>query len=260
MKTFLIIASTLFFSSLSGQTQPPSDSTGAASIITEPAGADVYIDSVFIGKSPLKGVILSRGSHRIRAFYPSVFAWNAIVMQESLTVSGADQQEKRLTLGEVLRVQSDPPGGIVHYGGAELGPTPLYTRLPSKIAGDLIVQKEGYDSLRVPAGEMNLGLLKVQLSPRNGSGISSRPSDVLGINGAIPRDHMMTYASGAAMIVSGVASAIMKDRANRNFDAYLQNNNAADLSATRRLDRGAAAALIVSQISFAFLAYFLLSE
>jgi hypothetical protein len=260
MKILLIIASILVFSTLSGQTQPPSDSTGTASIITEPAGADIYVDSVFIGKSPITGITLARGTHRIRAFYPSVFAWNAIMMRDSLKVSGADQQERRMNIGEVLRIQSDPPGGIVRYGGAELGPTPLYTRLPSIIAGDLIIQKDGYDSLRVPFGEVHRGLLRVQLSPRNESGVSSRPSDVLGVNGAIPRDHMMTYASAATMIVSGVASAIMKDRANRNFDAYLQSNNPADLSSTRSLDRGAAAALIVSQISFAVLAYFLLSE
>jgi len=260
MRIFLIITSTLLFSCLSGQTVAPTDSTGKASIFTEPAGADIYIDSVLIGKSPLTGVSLSRGSHRIRAFYPSVFAWNAVVMQDSLTVSGTDQIEKRLILGEILRIQSDPPGGIVRYGGAELGLTPLYTRMQSKVSGDLIIQKEGYDSLLVPAGQTNLGLLKVQLSPRNGGRISARPSDVLGVNGAIPRDHMMTYASGATMIVSGVASAIMKERANRNFDAYQQSNNPADLSATRRLDRGAAAALIISQISFAVLAYFLLSE
>jgi len=260
MKILLTIASALLLSNLSGQTLPPADSTGTASIVTEPAGADVYIDSVLVGKSPLRNLPLSIGSHRIRAFYPSVFAWNAIVVQDSLLVSGIGLQEKHLVLGEILRVQSDPPGGIVRYGGTELGLTPLYARLPSKTAGDLIVQKEGYDSLRVPVAETNFGLLKVQLSPRNGSGISSRPSDVLGINGAIPRDYMMTYASGAAMIVSGVASAIMKDRANRNFDIYRQSNNPADLSATRRLDRGAAAALIISQISFAVLAYFLLSE
>ncbi len=144
--------------------------------------------------------------------------------------------------------------------GVELGATPLYARLPSMIAGDLVIQRDGYDSLLVPAGQVHDGLLKVKLSPRNESGVSSQLSDVLGVNGAIPGDHMMTYASGATMIVSGVASAIMKDRANRNFDSYLQSNNATDLSATRRLDRWAAATLIVSQISFAVLAYFLLSE
>ena len=260
MKILLIIASMLVFSTLYGQTPPQSDSTGTASIITEPAGADVYVDSVFIGKSPLTGITLARGTHRIRAFYPSVFAWNAIMMQDSLEVSGAARQEKRLDIGEVLRIQSDPPGGIVRYGGTELGSTPLYTRLPSMVAGDLIIQKDGYDSLRVPVRELHRGFLRVQLSPKNESGVSSRPSDVLGVNGAIPRDHIVTYASGAAMIVSGVASAIMKDRANRKYDAYLQSNNPADLSSTRSLDRGAAAALILSQISFAILAYFLLSE
>jgi hypothetical protein len=260
MRCAFIIASALLFSSLSGQNQPRADSAGTVTITTEPAGADVYIDSLFVGKSPLRGVTLERGSHRIRAFYPSVFAWNASMIQDSLTVTDANETEKRLELSEVLRVQSDPPGGIVRYRGAELGPTPLYTSLPSMIAGDLVVQKEGYDSLLVPAGERTNGLIRVKFSQQIGGGSFSRPSDVLGVNGAIPRDYMMTYVSGAAMIVSGVASAVMKDRANRNFDAYLLNNNPADLSATRRLDRGAAATLIVSQISFAVLAYFLLSE
>ncbi len=260
MKYFFVIASTLLFSTLAGQTQAPFDSTGRVTIITDPSGADVYVDSLLVGKSPIKDLLLTRGTHMLKAFYPSVFSWNATVLQDSLAVSGGDQQEKQLILGEILRIQSDPPGGIVRYGKAELGPTPLYTRLPSVISGDLIVQKEGYDSLLVPAGEVQRGFLRVQLSPRNESAGSSRPPDVLGVNGAIPGDHMLTYASGAAMIVSGVASAIMKDRANRNFDSYLLSNNPAELSATRRYDKGAAAALIVSQISFAVLAYFLLSE
>lgn len=260
MKTLFMIASTLLCSMLLGQPKSLSDSAGTASIITEPAGADVYVDSLFVGKSPVRGIILSRGSHRVRAFYPSVFAWNAVMKLDSVTISGADEQEKRLMLGDVVRIQSDPPGGMVRHDGVDLGPTPLYVRLPSIFAGEFIVQKDGYDSLRVLPGEVRLGLLKVQLTPKIENGNPTRPSDVLGVNGRIPKDYLMTYASGASMIVSGVASAIMKDRANRNFDAYLQSNNPGDLSATRRLDRGAAAALILSQISFAFLAYFLLSE
>ena len=257
MKTLFIIASSLIVSVLFAQPARPSDSTGVAVILTEPAGADIYVDSVLVGKSPVTSVIVGRGWHKIRAFYPSVFAWNAVTKQDSLNVSGSGTTEIRLVLDNVVRVQSNPPGSIVRYQGSELGITPLYAQLPSLQAGDLVIQKDGYDSVQVSPGQIQRGFLNVHLSPRNET---ERLPDVLGVNGRISRDRMLTWASGTTMIVSGIVSAFMKDKANRHFDAYLQNNDQSDLSATRRFDRGAAATLILSQISLGVLAYFLLAE
>jgi PEGA domain len=259
MRAF-VIAGVFLCSSLLGQSKPTTDSVGTVSIITEPSGADLYIDSLFVGKSPLQSVAIAPGSHTIRAFYPSVFAWNAVVTHEPLDISGGEHLEKRLDVGQVMRIQSDPPGGIVHSGGSVIGTTPLYAHLPRPGAVDLMIQKEGYDSLRIPLSDIKEGFVRVQLSPKSGVGGAARPGDILVGNGAAATDHWLTYASGSGMIVSGVASAYLKDRANRNFESYLRTNNPADLSSTRTLDREAAAALIVSQISFALLAYFLLSE
>jgi hypothetical protein len=259
MKAF-VIAGVFLCSGLLGQSKPTADSVGTVSIITEPSGADLYIDSLFVGKSPLQSIALAHGRHTIRAFYPSVFAWNAVVTREPLDISAGNHLEKRLNVGQVMRIQSDPPGGIVHFDGSVIGMTPLYARSPHPGASDLMIQKEGFDSLRIPLSEIRAGFVRVQLSPKSGLGGSVRPGDILDGNGAAATDHWLTYASGATMIVSGVASAYLKDRANRNFDSYLRTNSPADLSSTRRLDREAAATLIVSQISFAVLAYFLLSE
>ncbi|MDP2886498.1 MAG: PEGA domain-containing protein [Ignavibacteria bacterium] len=259
MRAF-VIAGAFLCSSLFGQSKPTADSVGTVRIITEPSGADLYIDSLFVGKSPLQSVALAPGSHTIRAFYPSVFAWNAIVTREPFDIFGGDHLEKRLSVGQVMRIQSDPPGGIVHSDGSVIGTTPLYARSHRSSPADLMIRKEGFDSLRIPLSEIKAGFVRVQLSPKSGLGRAVRPADILVGNGAAATDHWLTYASGAASIVSGVASAYLKDRANRNFDSYLRTNNPADLSSTRRLDREAAAALIISQISFALLAYVLLSE
>jgi hypothetical protein len=260
MKALLTIVMMVMCSTLFGQVHSSADSTGLATITTEPAGADVYVDSILVGKSPLKGLVVSRGAHLVKAYYPSVFAWNAVMKQDSLTVSGSDEQKMNLVLGTAVRILSDPPGGIVQYEGTDLGTTPLFVRLTSQITGDLVVQKEGYDSLLLSPSELQQSLLRVRLTPKHESGLQERPSDVVGVNGRIPKDYVMAYASGATMIASGVASAYIKDRANKHFDLYLQTNNPADLTSARRLDRGAAATLILSQISFAVLAYFLLAE
>lgn len=257
-KTFLIV-SLLFCSRLLGQSPPPADSAGTVTIVTEPLGADLYIDSVYVGKAPINDVRIAAGSHTIRTFYPSVFAWNAILTEEPLTVVNGEHAKKRMNVGEVVRIQSDPSDGIVRYKGRTLGSTPLYGRLSSPLAGDLMIEREGFDSLRVPIAEINKGFIRVKLRSRNGIE-GSVPGDGLAMNEIAATDHWLTYASGATMIVSGVASAYLKDRANRHFDAYSLTSNPADLSRTRTLDRQATATLIISEISFAILTYLLLSE
>lgn len=257
-KTVLIVC-TLLCSSLFGQVQQQTDSLGTVSIVTEPPGADLFVDSLFVGKSPLERISVQRGTHHIKAFYPSVFAWNAVVAQETLEVSGVERLEKRLSIGGVLRVQSDPPGGNVIYRGSTLGATPLFLHSKSPLLGNLMIQKDGFDSLQIPVSKIRSGFIRVQLRPKEGNGGLLNLGDLRGM-GVKAADHWLTYASGATMIVSGVASAYMKDQANREFDRYLLSKDPASLSSTRRLDRGAAISLVISQISFAILSYLLLSE
>ncbi|HTY38407.1 MAG TPA: PEGA domain-containing protein [Bacteroidota bacterium] len=255
MKKLLNIVSLFVCFVARAQTVPAPDSA-VVSILTEPPHADVYIDSVYAGKSPLSAVRVPTGRHILRTFYPSVFSWNAVVTLDTLNVNASSAIERTLHLGESLRIESDPPGSSVRYLDQDLGVTPLYVRLQSPIADGIIIQKAGYDSLLVPASQIQHDLLRVQLAPNAGD----RLPDVLGLNGRSSKDYRMVYASGSAMIVSGVVSAFLKDRANRHFDAYLQNSNPSDLSTTRTLDRAAAATLILSQISLGVLAYLLLAE
>jgi hypothetical protein len=137
--------------------------------------------------------------------------------------------------------------------------TPLYVRGASSIAGNLIIQKSGYDSLTVPSNEIKQGFLRLQLRPAGGPGATRSSGDLRGPD-LVATDHWPTYVSGLTMIVSGVTSAYLKDQANKEFDRYLVSKNPASLSTTNRLDRGAAISLVISQISFVVLSYLLLSE
>ena len=259
MTKTLILASTLVCSSLFSQTSPRPDSLGSVTVLTDPPGADLFIDSMFVGKSPLQSISIQRGSHHIKAFYPSASSWNASVAEGALDVVAAGNFEKRLVLGKILRVQTDPSGGTVLYEGKSLGVTPLYVRRASAIAGNLIIQKSGYDSLTVPSNEIREGFLRLQLRPAGGSGAALSPGDVRGPD-LVATDHWPTYVSGLTMIVSGVTSAYCKDQANKEFDKYLVSNDPASLSTTNRLDRRAAISLVICQISFVVLSYLLLSE
>lgn len=259
MTRLLVILSVAFSLNLFGQSIPTADSAGTVTIVTEPPGADLYIDSAYVGKAPTKGIRIAVGLHTVRAFYPSVFAWNAVIRQETLSVVNGGNAEKRMNVGEVVRIQTDPSDGIVRYEGRTLGSTPLYAQLSSPLASDLMIEREGFDSLRVPITDIKNGLIRVKLRSRTGVE-GSAPGDGLMTYEDLPTDHWLTYASGTTMIVSGILSAYLKDRANRHFDAYSLTSNPADLSRTRTLDRQAATTLIISEISFAILTYLLLAD
>ena len=258
MRRAFIIGSFAFFAAAFGQVRPADDSSGTVSILTTPAGADVYVDSMFLGKSPVRSIPVKQGRHMVRAYYPSVFSWKSLSVVDSIDVAQGRSLKKHVLMGTVLRVQADPPGSTVTLGGALAGTAPLYLQSPEILHEDILISKLGYDTLVIPFGELSRSFIHVRLHPRPGS---LRDLSAGGIVSSTPTtDHWLTYASGATMIASGVVSAYLKDRANRAFDSYMITKDAGGLSATRRLDTGAAAALAVSQISFAILAYILLSE
>ena len=212
-----------------------------------------------MGKSPLQYIPVQRGSHRIKAFYPSVFSWNASVKEDSLEVLDTGNFEKHLVLERILAIHTNPPDGNVLYKGKYLGVTPLYVRYAPTLEGNLVIQKSGYDSLRIPSNEIKEGFLRLQLRPAGGPEAILPPGDLRGPD-LVATDHWPTYVSGLTMIISGVTSAYFKDQANKEFDRYLLSKNPASLSTTNKLDREAAISLAISQISFVVLSYLLLRE
>jgi len=68
------------------------------------------------------------------------------------------------------------------------------------------------------------------------------------------------YGAGAAMIVSGITAAYLKDQANKNFDTYIQTRDPGALATTHRLDRQAGVALTITEVSLGVLLYLFLSE
>jgi hypothetical protein len=259
MKTFHLILLALSWLVATGRAHPPADSLGALSVSSDPTGADVYLDSLYVGKTPIQGYALPEGSYRLKVYYPSVFAWDALSREDTVSISAKRRSEKVYQLGTVLRIQSVPEGGSVLYRGNDLGTTPLFLASPARLTGEITIRKDGFVPQRLVIGNNGNSTLAARLQPQPGA-INLPPPEVLTESRMVGPSHWLTYASGSTMIVSGVVSAYLKDQANRKFDQFLLTRDPALLASTRRLDRGAAASLIVTQISFALLSYLLLSE
>ena len=124
---------------LSRPAAAPPVTTGTLTVTTDPPGADVDIDGVTRGQSPLK-LALTPGAHTmvVRAngesrTIPITIAAGAEVSQY------LDMPKAGATLGE-LHVRTEPPGARVSIDGTLLGKTPM--TIGDLLPGDHIVTFE----------------------------------------------------------------------------------------------------------------------
>jgi hypothetical protein len=174
-----------------------------------------------------------------------------------------------------ISVQTKPEGAEVYEGTSFIGKTPI-DRVPC-VQGEHVLTVfypsarawnpvSRMDTIAVPASEAKslavdfgvtseYGILKQQVQ-------SSENNPDLFLEGAKDENsHLwMGYVSGATMVLSGALSAYLKTHADKDFNQYVATRDPNLLDSTRRLDKWAGVSLIVSEISFGFLTYLLVSQ
>ena len=236
---------------------PGMAATAILDISTEPQGAEVVLDSLLLGKSPIMQARVAPGGHTLTVAYPSLLDWNAYVVRDSMDLAPAAQVSRLYTLQTPMRVDSRPQGAAVLAQGGLVGTTPLYGKFPARV-GALVLAAPGCDT----ATTTTAALLSLQapLDLRSSTHASSVVRS-LAIDESKERvSDWPAFAAASVMIASGVLAAYFKDQANRNFDAYSTSGDAALLSRTRSQDRISGTALVVTEISFGVLSYLLLSD
>ncbi len=184
-------------------TQVVAENYGWVSLQSNPEGAEVYQDSLFLGKTPVVRYPVREGNRVFRLFYPDTKFWNAEMKADSIVV----QARQEMSLSVILNV----PSG---YG------------------------LQGSD---VPHNNTNPDLFLATKEKRD-----SRL--------------WMVYTAGATMILSGVLSAYLKTKSDKDFDSYVATNDPGLFASTQRLDRWSGVSLFVAELSLGTLMYLLLSE
>lgn len=233
--------------------------TGRLTVESKPSGATVFIDSVLVGATPLREYETTSGPHTLRLVYPHPTSWLAVTKTVPIEVRTGQAAHYDIELGSVFTIHSTPSGASVLFQNRELGTTPLLYRSDSPLSGTLILKKDGFEPAAIPIAQEHVVPSRIELKP-----LSTEPNRLPDV---LPPDYLdsvsprwATYVAASTMILSGVLSAYWKDRANRDFDRYSLTKDPALLASTQRLDRRSGIAITISHVSFAALAYLLLSE
>ena len=234
--------------------------TGRVTVESKPSGAAVYLDSSFIGVTPLVRNEVRTGTHELRVVYPNTTSWMAVTKKQTIELTADQAVLYSFDLGAVVTVNSRPSGASVYLQDRQLGTTPLYYRAADPLNGTLLLKKAGYEPRAIALAPDHVIPLRIDLIPLDKAGPDKLP-EVLPTdyrNGSSPR--WMAYAAASTMIVSGVLSAYWKNQANHDFDVYNTTKDPALLSSTQHYDNLSGITIVLSHLSFALLAYLLLSD
>ncbi len=224
-------------------------------VITNIDSAVIFVDSSYAGLTPLSKYCLTPGTHVVCAYRRSDRSWFqkpacAIVVSASDTTFIVS-----LTLSRVVQVMSSPSGAAVVSGDSTLGITPYFFSTTAQ-SGIIVVGKPGYKSMTLPF-DSTTSTLQASLIPTTGS-IELSESTYLATNTS--KDFLPVLLSASSAVVTGVAAAYYKIRADNLYADYQRNRDAATLDRVQRLDLVSGIALGASQLSLALLTYFLLSQ
>jgi hypothetical protein len=147
----------------------PENSGTGLYVMSNPAGANVYLDGESKGKTPLMIRGTAAGSHAIRMTLSGYADWESAVDAPTggtRTVS-ATLKETGTDLNQGLSITSNPAGATIHLDGLEKGKTPKILNNLAPGIHILAMEYPGYTSWKstIDVPETKIKVISVNLTP-----------------------------------------------------------------------------------------------
>lgn len=258
--SIVIIWVMLFGLAAQGQTikiDSPEHLMGLLVVRSNVSGASVYLDSLFLGFTPLERSDVPPGVYHLRVLHPNRRSWYRESITDTVELRPDERLEYEVAFEYVYRVHSIPYGARIFHENAFKGETPSVLRTRDLLAGNIHLTKEGYEDAMFDLSRWNGGIIKLALTPRRGVGQRVDPLDV---ESSEIRHKTPILISGIVGIVSGVAAVYFKQEADESFSEYQRTLDPKLLSRTDRYDTISGVSLVALEISLTSLAYLLLSQ
>ncbi len=248
------------FSTLDGRNAVVADTSPGDSILatftlnSNPQGAQVYIDSLLIGRTPLDSQRIPPGTHVLRFVHANYRSWLAPMVTETLTVPPGAHLTRTWTFPTIYVVKSEPYGATVRYRDSSVGTTPYILCASQKEV--IALSKDGYEDeiivLTPEGGELFARMRSLVRTPAGESPLVA--------SGEKSKNLFPVFLTSGTTILTGVASAYFKMKADGRYNDYRLSGDAGTLDEVHRFDRLSGIALVTSELSLIALSYFLLSR
>lgn len=253
-KFFFIILLFTLTSSLFAQ----NDSLFNLSVTSTPENYDIFIDTIFIGKTPVLNHKLKASSYTLK-----IINLNKLREWESESKLIFLNLKNDTSISVIFRneyfINSIPSNASVIKNDSVYGFTPLRLFSKEKLAGNILLRKSGYADKTISLDKYDFGSgITETLTP-----VSIAKNDVWknrSTNFNTKRNFPLIGILGAAVAGGTFASFHFKSKANDAYDRYLTSYNPADYDESKTNDTYSAIFLIASEITLGVLVYFLFGD
>jgi len=233
---------------------PTGDSTATLTVTSPGRSIDIYDGTRWIGATPLMQSPLDTGRHILRFGVHHNGTWMDLLLAETLSVSSGAHVERIITLPSPRRITSEPSGASVYAGDSLLGVTPALVSL-NRNPGMLRFVRDGYIDATIPVAD---GDAEIHAALTMNAGAVPEANTILA--GYNERSNTTLYLSGGVAVLSGVAAAYWKIKADELYDGYRRTGDASSLGRMRSMDTASGVSLVVSQIGLSVFTYLLLTR
>ncbi len=228
--------------------------TARLSLLTEPPGCAVQIDTSWIGYAPIRNLVLAPGTHSIRIFAPPSGIWNLQDRQFQITLQPGQDTTISIRFVPLVFINSIPPGAFLMQDTTHVGSTPIYLPFYEYRGKRLVLKKSGYEPFSFVLSDSTP--FSVRLTRKAGFVESQRPP-LLRI---WPRTHTRAkFALLGSTVLTHWLAFYFKNIADEHYNRYLSTADP-DLidrywKETRKYDRLSDITLAISYTSLAVFIY-----
>lgn len=234
-----------------------SSKTFTLSIISNLDNANIFLDSVLIGQTPLKNFTVAKGFYNIKVINPkSSKNWAAenriipaIIISDTTIVAHFKYY---------YSINTIPFDATVFKKDSALGITPLRFFSDNELSEILVLKKKNYKDYIYDLKHYDFETgVTLTLKPKGNEIINDLVYKNRGTQFKTKRDIIAISGLGLAAITGGYMAINFKNKANDAYDKYLSGANQEELNISNRNDTYFTVTLILMQAAIGGLIYFL---
>jgi len=227
------------------------------SIISNPEDAKIFLDTSYIGKTPLLDFEARSGKYKLKVINPkSLLDWEN--ENEVMNLDLSRDTVININFPYYYYFNTDPFNASVFKNDSLLGLTPLRFFTQSELSGNLLIKKKNYRDFVFELKNYDF---------ETGANISLLSKGIENINDVVYKNRGTQFKTkrnlytiiglGAAAIAGGYFSIKFKNKANDSYDNYIATGNSAQLTESTSNDTYFVISLVLMQMAVGGLIYFL---
>lgn len=228
------------------------------SVTSIPENYDAYIDSIFIGKTPVVNYKLKASAYILKIMNRSTLKdWES--ESKIIPLNLRSDTSFSVTFRNEYFINTIPSNASVVKNDSVFGFTPLRLFSKEKLSGNFILRKEGYFDKTISIDNFDFGKNIVEtLTPSGVTKNNVWKDKNTSFN--TKRNFPLIAVLGAAIVSGTFATFNYKSKANDAYDRYTQNYNPVDYDESKTNDTYSAIFLVATQVTLGFLIYFLFGD